>query len=164
MRLPSGDTTGLLSGPRRRVSWRTSPVATSTAYTSLSRHWYSASGSRSPLNTRLRPSGVHRGAPWSKSPRVTWRGVPPVAGTTKTCRNPSSTKPRRSRRYTSRSTTRGAGVQRAESGRPGSRGDQLCPSGTTMVKAMERPSGDQAMLSGADSRRVTWVAAPSASM
>ena len=75
---------------------------------------------------------------------------------------PSSMKPRRSRRYCTSSMTRGASVHFAPSGFPGGFTVHRSVSGTSMVKAMDFPSGDQARFEGVSSVRVICVA-PSAS-
>ena len=45
---------------------------------------------RSDWKTISEPSGIQRGAEWFQSPSVSWRGVPPSAGTRKRCWKPSS--------------------------------------------------------------------------
>ncbi len=164
MRRPSGDGVGLLSGPLRVVSWRVSPLATSTRYTSDSRQAYSQSSVRRPLKSSALPSGVQRAPPWFQSPLVTWRGVPPSVETTNRCVNPSGRKPCRSARYFTLVTTRGASVHLAPLGAGGRASGHDSRLGTCIWNAMCLPSGDQEMPLGDSTTRVTCDDAPSASI
>ena len=66
-------------------------------------------------------------------------------------------KPCRSARYVRLSTMRGASIHLAPSGRAGMRIGHDSRFGTSMVKAIDLPSGDQAMLEGLWSRWVICV-------
>ena len=77
------------------------PVATSTTRSCDVSYCMSASGARLPSTTIDLPSGVQSmdaalrssPAPTLHLPVVSWRAVPPSAGTTKRCVNPSSRYP-----------------------------------------------------------------------
>ena len=110
------------------------------------------------------PSRPSNRAPMLQSPFVIWRGVPPSAGTTKRCRNPGSMKPRRSWRKCSDCTTRGGPVHFAPFGASGMSIFHGVDFGTTVVKPIHFPSGDQRMSDGALVRCVICDVAPSASI
>src|SRR5437016_745182 len=102
---------------------------------------------------------------WFQSPLVTCRGVPPSARMTKTWRYPSSLKPTRSARQTSRVRIFGGSTHFAPLGGVGiGMRKSCCRVGTIMVNAMDFPSGAHARLAGDSVRWETCDAEPSASI
>src|SRR5512145_114539 len=77
----------------------------------------------------------------------------------KICRSPCSMKPSRSARYVRLSTIRGVSTHLAPSGRAGMRIDHVSRFGTSIVNAIDLPSGVQTRLDGLSSRRATRVPA-----
>src|SRR5437667_3633941 len=109
---------------------------------------YSASADRAELARIVVPSGVHAGAPCSKSPLVNCRGAPPVAGTTNTWRNPYGRYPSPSCRYHNRSSTIVGSAHFAPRGFSGIFTGWGVLAGTSRVNAISRPLGDHAMFDG----------------
>ena len=124
-------------------------------YSSELRKSRSQSGLRLDEKTRCRPSGVHAAADeWLKSPEVTCTGVPPSAETTKMWVWPKSRYPTPSCVLLKRSSMIGGAAHSAPAGGFGGAARLGGACGTSMLKAIWRPSGDQRMPLG-DS--VSWV-------
>ena len=121
----------------------------------------SASVPRVLANRMLRPSALHATGPSSSNrPKVSWRGLPPSAGTVNRWSKPGTAKPPSSPRNTSVSIASSGGAHCAPSGLGGDAPIVGAASRTCIRKASRVPSRDQARLVGPAGRLVTRAVSP----